>query len=258
MCKVISIANQKGGVGKTAVAVNISACLAQKGYKVLLLDMDSQGSATASLGFREPDEMEDTLADVFNMLINDEDIDPDYGIRQCSDGFSVMPGNIDLAAVEAGLINVMNRERVLKDYISMVRLFYDFIIIDCCPSLGMLAINALAASDSVIIPVQPAYLPVKGLGQLFKTIYKVRKQINSNLEIEGVLMNMVDLRTNYAREIINRIHESYDMSMRVFNTWIPMSVKVGEATAEGISVLKHDPKGKASSAYISLAKEVLS
>lgn len=257
MSRVISVVNQKGGVGKSVVSVNLSACLARKGYKVLVIDLDSQGSATASLGYDEPDEMEDTLADVFAKYIEDEEMEPNYGIRKTGELFDLMPGNIDLAAMEASLVNVMNRERILKDYVTMERLLYDFIIIDCCPSLGMLTINALAASDSVIIPVQPAYLPVKGLQQLFKSIAKVRKQINADLQIEGVLMSMVDNRTTYAKEIVAMVHEAYDSSMNVFCTQIPYSVKVAESSAEGKSIFKHDPKGKAAKAFEELTEEVL-
>lgn len=257
MSRVISVANQKGGVGKTAVAVNLAACLSSRGHNVLLIDMDPQGSATASLGFEEPDEMEDTLSDVFNRYIEDEDVEPDYGIIHISEAFDLMPGNIDLAAMEVTLVNQMNRERILRDYVAMERLFYDFIIIDCSPSLGMLTINALAASDSVIIPVQPAYLPVKGLQQLFKSIAKIRKFINPDLNIEGILISMIDYRSTYEKDIVTKVRENFESKIKVFETQIPLSVRVAESTAEGISIYKHDPKGKAAMAFENFTEEVL-
>lgn len=256
-CRVISITNQKGGVGKTAVAVNLATCLARKGYKVLLIDNDGQGDSTASLGFRDPDDMDDTLKDVYEKVINDDEFSFDYGIRKVEEGFYLLPGNIELAGVEFTLVNVMNRERILRQYVSKVRDQYDFIFIDCGPSLGMLSINAWSASDSVIIPVKPSYLPVKGLQQLFKSIYQVKKQINPELQIEGVLMNLVDNRKNFAKDIVSMVHEAYGNQIYIFNTYVPESVKLEEATAEGISVLEYSPKNKTSLAFRKVAEEVL-
>ena len=196
MCKVIAIANQKGGVGKTTTTSNLGIGLAKQGKKVLLIDADAQGSLTASLGIREPDRLEITLATIMASIINDEEIKPEYGILRHEEGVDFMPGNIELSGLETSLVNVMSREMVLRTYIEQQKDRYDYILINCMPSLGMITINAFTSADSILIPVQAAYLPVKGLEQLIKTIGKVKRQINPKLEIEEILLTMVDNRTN--------------------------------------------------------------
>ena len=252
MCKIIAIANQKGGVGKTTTTSNLGIGLAKQGKRVLLIDADAQGSLTASLGFTEPDKLEKTLATVMANIINDEDMEDDYGILKHEEGIDLMPGNIELSGLEVSLVNVMSRELVMRSYIEKVKDRYDYILIDCMPSLGMITINAFASADSILIPVQAAYLPVKGLEQLIKTIGKVKRQINPKLEIEGILLTMVDNRTNYAKDISNLLIENYGSRVRIFENSIPMSVRAAEISAEGVSIYQHDPNGKVASAYQSL------
>lgn len=257
MCKIIAVANQKGGVGKTTTTSNLGIGLAKQGRKVLLIDADAQGSLTASLGFTEPDKLEVTLANILEKVINDEEIEPDHGILKHEEGIDLMPGNIELSGLEVSLVNIMSRELVLRSYIEQVKERYDYILIDCMPSLGMITINALACANSILIPVQAAYLPVKGLEQLIKTIGKVKRQINPALKIEGILLTMVDVRTNYARDIATLLEQNYGQDVRIFKNRIPMSVRAAEISAEGVSIYKHDPKGKAADAYQSLTEEVL-
>lgn len=257
MCRVIAIANQKGGVGKTTTTSNLGIGLARQGKKVLLIDADAQGSLTASLGIREPDRLEITLATIMGNIINDEEIRSDYGILSHDEGVDFIPGNIELSGLETSLINVMSRETVLRTYIELQRDNYDYILIDCMPSLGMITINVFTCADSILIPVQAAYLPIKGLEQLIKTIGKVKRQINQKLEIEGILLTMVDNRTNYAKDISNLLIENYGGKVHIFENSIPMSVRAAEISAEGVSIYKHDPNGKVASAYKSLTKEVL-
>ena len=257
MCRVIAIANQKGGVGKTTTTSNLGIGLARQGKKVLLIDADAQGSLTASLGIREPDRLEITLATIMGNIINDEEIRSDYGILSHDEGVDFIPGNIELSGLETSLINVMSIETVLRTYIDLQRNNYDYILIDCMPSLGMITINVFTCADSILIPVQAAYLPIKGLEQLIKTIGKVKRQINQKLEIEGILLTMVDNRTNYAKDISNLLIENYGSKVHIFENSIPMSVRAAEISAEGVSIYKHDPNGKVASAYQSLTKEVL-
>ena len=196
MCKVISVVNQKGGVGKTTTTVNVGIGLVREGKKVLLIDADPQGSLTASLGYEEPDDLRITLAMIMMDVINEEEISLEDGILHHQENVDLLPANIELSG------NVMSREMIMKEYIDAIRCRYDYILIDCMPSLGMMTINALVSSDSVLIPVQAAYLPVKGLQQLIKTIHTVKKRLNRKLTIEGILLTMVDFRTNYAIPIL--------------------------------------------------------
>lgn len=257
MCKVIAIANQKGGVGKTTTAVNLGIGIARKGKKVLLIDADPQGSMTASLGYVQPDEIGVTLATVMMDLINDEEVSPMDGILHHAEGVDLLPANIELSAMEVSMASVIARETIMRGYVDMIRPFYDYIIIDCMPSLGVLTVNALTCADSVLIPCQAAYLPVKGLQQLIKTIYTVKRQLNKELEIEGILLTMVDGRTSYAKEIVSEVNEVYGKSIPVFPIEIPLSVRAAETSAVAKSIYDYDPKGKAAFAYMTLTKEVL-
>lgn len=257
MAKTYAVCNQKGGVGKTVTAVSLGIGLAREGKRVLLVDVDAQGSLTASLGYQQPDQMEVTLATVMGQVIQDLPLQPGLGILHNSEGVDLLPANIELSGLEVALVNTMSRETILRECLSGIQEQYDVILLDCCPSLGMLTINALAAADQVLIPVQANYLSIKGLEQLLRTISKVRRQINPKLGIAGILVTMADMRTIYTRDVIDLLHSTYDGKLRVFDNIIPASIRAAETSAEGRSIYLHDPSGKVSAAYAALTKEVM-
>lgn len=255
--QIIGITNQKGGVGKTTTCLNLGIGLANQGKHVLLIDIDPQASLTVSLGNPQTDKLNDTVSDIISRVITDQPITYNMGIRHHDEGVDYLPANIQLSGSEFTLINAMSRETILKQYLETVKSNYTHILIDCPPSLGMLTINALAAADRIIIPVQAEYLPAKGLEQLLMTVGRVRKQINPTLKIDGILLSMVDNRTNFAKETAELIRSTYGPNINVYHTEIPRSVRAKECTAEGKSIYLYDPKGKVSTAYENLTREVL-
>ena len=208
MTKVIAIANQKGGVGKTSTTVNLGAGLVRQGYDVLLIDLDSQANLTMALGFQNPDDMDFTVSNVLYKAVHEETIIPEEGILTTAEGIDLMPSNIQLSGYEISLINEYGRETMLKQYVDAVRLNYDFILIDCAPSLSVLTVNALVAADSVLIPTQPQYFSMAGLQMFHDTISKIRKKMNPSLSIEGVLVTMMNNRPNFTKDLVAQLRES--------------------------------------------------
>ena len=257
MAKVIAIANQKGGCGKTSVAANLGIGLAMAGKKVCLIDADPQGSLTVSLGYPDPDSIPVTLATMMMDIINEEESLSRKGFLHHDEGVDLIPANMELSGIEVSLSNVMSREMILKEFLETIRDSYDYILIDCMPSLGIMTINALVSADKVIIPVQAAYLPIVGLQMLLKTISVVKKRLNKRLSVEGILITMVDYRTNYAKDITAMLQESYGNDVGIMESFIPFSVKVAEASSEGISIFRYAPKCKAAEGFSRLTKEVL-
>lgn len=254
---IMAVVNQKGGTGKTTTCENLGFGLAMEGKRVLLVDTDPQGSLTIALGHPRPDGIPVTLTDLMAKVIQDQPIGPREGVLTHEEGIDLIPANITLSGMEVSLVNAMSRETVLRQLLEPLKSQYDYILLDCMPSLGMLTVNALAASDQVLIPVQANYLSAKGLEQLLQTVSKVKRQINPKLRVEGILLTMVDYRTNFAKEISALIRDTYGSRLKVFESDIPRSIRVAETSVEGVSIFKHDPGGKVADAYRSLTKEVL-
>ena len=257
MTRIISIVNQKGGTGKSACAANLGAGLARKNKKVLIVDADPQSDVSASFGYRDCDDSDQTLTALMEMSLRDQNIPEDCFIRHQQEGIDIICSNIELAGIEVQLVNAMSREFILKQIINTVKDHYDYILIDCMPSLGMITINALAASDEVLIPVEASYLPIKGLQQLLKTIGKVRRQINPTLQISGILFSLVNARTKDARDNMDLLHDVYGSQLRIFESYIPFSVRMKEAVREGESIFKYEPGGNVAQAFGKLTEEVL-
>jgi len=255
-CRVYAVVNQKGGVGKSVSSTNLGIGLARHGKKVLIVDLDSQASQTVSLGWTQPDELPVTVATQLGKVVENKPFDPQAGILHHAEGVDLMPSSIELSGLEMRMVNAMSREFVLRSYLSEVKSGYDVVVLDCPPTLGMMTINALAAADRVIVPVQPEYLSVIGMTQLFDTVAVVKKQINPGLKVEGVLITLANMRTTLARNTLEIIHQAYGGSVRIFPQPIPYSTKVKEASASGKSIFAYEPNGKAAYAYEQLVKEV--
>lgn len=256
-CRVIALANQKGGTAKTTTTINLGIGLAKQGYKVLLVDDDPQGDLTTALGWTDADNLSITLATQMEKTIRDDPFIYNEGILHHEEGVDLVPTNIELSGMEMMLVNAMSREFTLKSYLSEFKKDYDYILLDCMPSLGMLTINALAAADSVIIPVQAHYLPLKGMTQLMRTITKVQRQINPNLRVDGVLLTLADMRTNFARATADSLKQNYGRNVKIFQTVIPVSVKAAETSAAGQSIYRYDKNGAAAKAYETFTGEVV-
>lgn len=252
---ILSIANQKGGVGKTTTCANLGIGLVQEGKRVLMVDADPQASLTISLGWNQPDALPVTLSTLMGRALMDEPIHAEEAILHHAEGVDVLPASIELSGMEVSLVNAMSRETVLRQVLDGVKRQYSHILIDCMPSLGMLTVNALAASDRALIPVQAQCLSAKGLEQLLQTVSKVRRQLNPKLAIDGILLTMVDNRTNNAKSIIAALRQTGN-NLRVLNTEIPFSVRAAECSVEGKSIFAHDGKGKVAAAYTALVEEV--
>ena len=250
MVKVIAIANQKGGVGKTTTAVNLAACLAQKGRKVLMLDEDPQGNATSGLGF----DKRDIKKCVYDTLINDVPM-KDVLLHSDYENLDVIPATIQLAGAEIELVSLINREGRLKNALERVKHDYDYVLIDCPPSLGLLTINALTAANSVLVPIQCEFYALEGVSQLMNTIKLVQRNLNPALKLEGVLMTMFDQRTNLSSDVVGEVRKYFNTKM--YNTIIPRNVRLSEAPSHGQPVIVYDPKSKGAQVYSELAQEVL-
>lgn len=257
ICKIIAICNQKGGVTKTTTTANLGIGLAMQGKRVLLVDADPQGDLTAALGWRDTESLSVTLADIMDNIINDKDFSYYDGILKHEEGIDLIPSNIELSGMEMTLVTAMSREFTLREYLNVIKEDYDYIIIDCMPSLGMITINALAAADSVIVPVQAQYLPAKGMTQLMRTISKVKKQINPSLKVDGILLTLTDMRTNLAKATIDALREQYGHILKIYNTQIPIAVKAAETSAVGCSIYSYDKGSKVAAAYAEFTKEIL-
>ena len=257
MCKVIAICNQKGGVSKTTTTVNLGVGLVREGKKVLVIDADPQGNLSQSLGIENPDELEVALPSIMEQIIMDKEVDVTKGIIHHKEGLDLMPCNIDLSGVDVSLVNAMSRELVLKTYVESMREFYDYILIDCMPSLGMITVNSLTASDSVLIPVQPQYYAADGLVELLSVVKGIKQRFNPGLEIEGILFTMDSSRYNNSKRNKQAVKMAYGKEMRIFEKSIPRSEAIAETASEGVSIFAYDSRSKGAKSYAELAEEVL-
>ena len=253
--KTIAISNQKGGVGKTTTAVSLSVALARQGKRVLLIDADSQADATKYLGVENPDELQNTLSTAMHCIINDLPYKTGEYIQSHPEGLDFVPSSIDLSSVEVELVNAMSRERILKTFLDDVRGKYDYVLIDCPPSLSLLTINALVAADTVLVPIQCEYYALEGLSQLIHTINLVKERLNPNLNIDGVVFTMYDSRTNLSMQVVENVKQN--LNQKVYNTLIPRNIRLAEAPSYGMPINMYDPKSAGAEAYMQLAEEVI-
>ncbi len=250
MGKIVAFSNQKGGVGKTTTCVNMSCCLAGLGKKVLILDLDPQGNATSSLGI----EKKENLKSIYNVFVGENNVE-DVVKRTKYNNLDIIPSDVNLAGAEIDLVQMENREKCLKKALDRIKDSYDYITIDCPPSLGLLTVNALTSADSIIIPILCEFLSLEGLTQLMNTVWLVKQHLNNNLEIEGVVLTMKNARSNLVNQVSNEIRQFFDK--KVFNTSIPRNIRVAEAPSFGESIIDYDPKCKGAIAYMELTQEFL-
>lgn len=250
MAKIIAVANQKGGVGKTTTAVNLSACLAVKGKKVLLIDIDPQGNATSGLGI----DKNAVKTSIYDVIINDVDIEETLVPTKIKN-LMVSPSNINLAGAEVELVTVISREMRLKTALEEIVDKFDFIMIDCPPSLGLLTLNALTAANTILVPIQCEYYALEGLSQLMNTVKIVQKHLNRNLRVEGVVLTMFDARTNLSIQVVDEVKKYF--GNKVYRTIIPRNVRLSEAPSYGLPIILYDEKSKGAECYMELAEEVI-
>ena len=255
--KIIAICNQKGGVGNTTTTVNLGIGLAKEGKRVLVIDADPQGDLTTCLGWKNGDELQTTLADLMNKTLTERPIGKGEGILHHEEGVDLLPSNLELSAMEMNLVNAMSRELTLKNCLKEIKKDYEYILIDCMPSLGMITVNALAAADSVMIPVQAQYLPAKGMTQLVQTIGKVQRTLNPDLRIDGIVLTLVDGRTNLAKQTLHILRNQYGNRMKIYSSQIPVAVKAAETSFQGKSIYAYDKNSSVAKAYENLTKEVI-